>query len=70
MTSAWASIASTSVFWREGEDTKFKVLYGDPKAVERSSVIVRVRVETGETILLGGERGKIVIEEISDLLDS
>jgi glycogen debranching enzyme len=28
-------------FWREGEDTKFKVLRGDPDVVERSSVIVQ-----------------------------
>src|SRR5262249_3963101 len=28
-------------FWREGEDTKFKVLRGDRKIVERSSVIAQ-----------------------------
>src|SRR5208337_4039783 len=28
-------------FWREGENTEFKVLRGDPQVVERSSVIVQ-----------------------------
>ena len=28
-------------FWRDGEDTKFEVLRGDPQAVERSSFVVQ-----------------------------
>ena len=36
-------------FWREGEETKFKVLRGDPKVIERCSVAVQVeRLKHGD----------------------
>ncbi|MBV8964142.1 MAG: amylo-alpha-1,6-glucosidase [Hyphomicrobiales bacterium] len=37
-------------FWREGKETQFKVLHGDPRAVERMSIVLSQAVEGGQAV--------------------